>query len=555
MSETARLQRVPLRDAYGYARRQLEAGDAEASARTCESLLAAYPHDFRAHLLAGEARAELGDLDRARESFERAVSADPEDAAAHVGLGVLAERRGDRDAALREYGTALRLDPTLDPTLAEVRERAAEIAGSSPTHLTSAGLMLVRLRAGDVLGALGVWEEIPAAERDEPWLRLALLEALWRAGRTDEARELSTRMLDTVPGSLKPALIISFCHALEGDAESAGSVLEELREFDPSGEWLLSRAYMAPASWEPPLWDAAADIEVPAQREYVAESVVEWAPVDTPADASAYAAAEYQLPVGGDDLSQAGGYASEQDGNPAPAHQEGSAVEGAAPADLAATYGDLYAELGADPDDPYAAYLGSERDLSYLYANVMQDLGGAPGTTPPEIDPLTPASPEAPTFPEPAPEPDGPLPRPEAPDLPLGPEIEPPAIQPGYTPTPEITDVPPSTIPEVPPAPPPATPPPVVAVQPVPASPTLERAAELEGAGYYGDALELYAQAYRRGEADAGSLLPRVTALAPHLMGSAPWHQLLGDLYRRAGMSRRAMREYQLALRARRREG
>jgi hypothetical protein len=85
-----------------------------------------------------------------------------------------------------------------------------------------------------------------------------------------------------------------------------------------------------------------------------------------------------------------------------------------------------------------------------------------PITLPTEPGPVTPQSPEAPTLPEPAPDspeiPESPGPQPASPEVPAGPEIDParpsPKVQPGITPTPEITDIPPTTLPEIPQSPP-----------------------------------------------------------------------------------------------------
>jgi len=232
-------------------------------------------------------------------------------------------------------------------------------------------------------------------------------------------------------------------------------------------------------------------------------------------------------------------------------------------------------------NDPYAQFHAVERDLDYYYdesvTSVPQDEPiQVPITLPGESDPAIPDSPESPT------------PQPEIPEMPTEPEIDPvspaPEIQPGYTPTPEITDIPPTTLPEIPQAPP-ATPSAPLGwaaadadtaedvryaasgeTQTVatdassiggpggtysPPASLVARAEEMQGAGYFADALNLYVQALRNGEAEVGDVLGRVSALEPHLTGHAHWHQVRGDLYRRIGLSRRAMREYQLALQAR----
>ncbi len=100
--------------------------------------------------------------------------------------------------------------------------------------------------------------------------------------------------------------------------------------------------------------------------------------------------------------------------------------------------------------------------MSLVDAAAAEEPIQVPITLPAEPGPVTPASPEAPTLPEPAPDspeiPESPDPAPESPEVPVGPEIDPasptPEVQPGYTPTPEITDIPPTTLPEIPQSPP-----------------------------------------------------------------------------------------------------
>lgn len=74
-----------------------------------------------------------------------------------------------------------------------------------------------------------------------------------------------------------------------------------------------------------------------------------------------------------------------------------------------------------------------------------------------ELDPVLPATPDAPTLPEPHPgypAPDVPDPEPEITDVPGDTDFEPaspqPEIQPGYTPTPEIPEISPQDSPEIP---------------------------------------------------------------------------------------------------------
>ncbi len=544
MSEAPAVLQLTVAEVYTLVRGYLESGHVQAAQSACERLLEARPNDLRAHLLAGEIYTELGERERAHAHFEQGLSADPQDAAGHLGLALLSEQDGDQETARSEYLTVAQLEPGFPGLWEHLRSRDLP----SP-HLTRGTLMLQRLRSGDPLGALREWHALDETDQAQPWAQLALLEAVWMAGRDVEAEELARQMLDTVPGSIKPALVLSFYQALHGDTETAESVLAELREFDPSGEYLSAQMYAAPPGWQLPDWTPLVEIELPVSQPV--------APVDEPQSEESYAlAADETMPQepAAETLEQ------EYPDLYAP-------VEAAQPPEVEAPSYEIYPPASeATPEDPHAAFFGENRDLSYLY----EDFGpggqysglGTPFGSGPSIDPGVPVSLELPTLPEPVPgypSTDMPGSAPEITDIPRDVEYEPtlpsPDIGPTYMPEPEIPVIPPQELPT------PTDSPPDMPVLPVNylggasgrASPVLERAEELESAGYYADALERYAQAYRHGEVEASVLLQRVALLQPHLSGVAAWHKLMGDLYNRGGMSRRAMREYQLALQARRR--
>jgi len=585
---------MPLADAYSFLRARLDSDDAEMATREVQRVLAAYSNDLHAHLLAGEALYRLGHSDGAMTHFKRAVDADPEEPAAHVGLGVLAEEAGDMERVAREYLAASRLQPALEG----VREQIVSATGERPAYFDEVTLMRLHLASRDGTAALAEWRGMGEEVRSEPWARLGLLQALWLIGRDVEADALARELLVEVPGSLKPALIISFIEARRGNQDAALAALAELREEDPSGKWIANHADSAPPTWRAPDWLATVEIAVP----------IELAEADNPVFEKLedvvlnVAEGEYQatdqgvsgLPLGLEPLQDevvynVPDYLAELEARYGiiGAHQFPETPEAAAVSETPEAPSD-------DPNDSNAQLYTVERDLSYYYNDAVnmapaEEPIQVPITLPAEPDPAVPDSPEAPTFPEPVPDspkiPESPATQPGIPELPIEPEIDPvaptPEIQPGYTPTPEITDIPPTTLPEIPQAPSTSPGSPMGWADakerryksdddPQPAATdwdadagrsgafgqsatVMTRAEEMRGAGYYADALDLYTQALRQGEAEVSEVLQRVTAMEPHLTGHAAWHQVRGDLYRRTGLSRRAMREYQLALQARRR--
>ncbi len=166
--------------------------------------------------------------------------------------------------------------------------------------------------------------------------------------------------------------------------------------------------------------------------------------------------------------------------------------------------------------------------MSLVDAAAAEEPIQVPITLPAEPGPVTPESPEAPTLPEPAPDspeiPESPAPQPASPEVPAGPEIDParptPEVLPGITPTPEITDIPPTTLPEIPQSPP-STPASPIGLARVDASAmvlrfessgemqpstVLAQAEKMRDAGPYADAPDLDALALQQGEAGAAAV-------------------------------------------------
>jgi len=91
----------------------LTAGDMDGARATCESALAAEPHNARALHLLGGMCGQAGDYAGARELLARAVVQQPDSAAAHVDMGNVQQLLHDQEGAERSYRRALELDPGL----------------------------------------------------------------------------------------------------------------------------------------------------------------------------------------------------------------------------------------------------------------------------------------------------------------------------------------------------------------------------------------------------------------------------------------------------------
>lgn len=173
-----------------------------------ERVTAAEPDNLMAHYNLGRASQRLGDAARARKAFERCLELDPTHGFSLLGLGSLAEAAGELDRARDFYeralaapgGEASALRPLARVALAAGKpERARELLhlALSANHNDAYAMgMLARLYldAGEDPQIAEVLARQAAAlrpERQEAWD--ALIEALTRQGRLEEAREAGAR--------------------------------------------------------------------------------------------------------------------------------------------------------------------------------------------------------------------------------------------------------------------------------------------------------------------------------------------------------------------------
>lgn len=563
---------LPLRDAYAYVQRLLEAGDLSGAREVCARLLEAYPQDLQTHLLAGETQFESGNAAGAGDHFAHVLRADPQSSPAHIGFALVAESLGDNERAVAAYATAI----SIDPAMTQIRDRLDSLAGVPQPHFNNGSLLSLGLASGDPLSSLAQWYGLEGSIRRQPWARLVLLQALWRTGRHAEADEFAGELRESLAGSLEPVLIQSWKQWVDGDREGSVSTLSSLKEYDPSGTYLESRDFLAPPGWTAPDWNAHIALQLTAMFASAEPALAPEPLVYETGRLEGEIAQTAEPPIQAESAIPemwASTVESLSYEEPEPVEAEPPPDESLLPEEresLRSLYGDYATDdesmpswwTGGEPEasespaqdaypvagDPYsAAYATDTSEGSYPYAST--------------IDPYVTDVPEAPAMPE------APEPQPEITDLPTGPDIEPPApepeIRPGYVPGPEVTDIPPATTPEIPQMPPPTGVPEMdpggLPVAPMgfgdlSAGSAVARAEELVVAGYYADALEVYAEAFRQGELEAPALLARVIGLEQYLIGYAAFHRLLGDLYRRTGSPRRAMREYQLALQLRSRK-
>lgn len=122
-------------------------------------------------LLTGRLHEQAGFTDRARELYTGAISASARQPGPHLALARLSERDGDTAGALLWYERAL---------------------GVSPEPEIYSALIRLHREAGTLDSLCDRWLVQYRSERAAPELRTHLIEALHKAGRFDEAREIAS---------------------------------------------------------------------------------------------------------------------------------------------------------------------------------------------------------------------------------------------------------------------------------------------------------------------------------------------------------------------------
>ena len=170
------------------------------------------------------------DPKRAEDSYRRAAELDGGLASAHLGLGRCALVRGERAAALRHIQQAVDLDPSF-----------------ASAHYELAMLLRAEGRMSDALEHLRLFRQgADAPFRQDPLLmtllrqtadtrvRTARAEALWKAGRGDEARSVVRAILETDPDRRSVHALLGVAYMRQGLYEEGADQFRQLLEIDPN---------------------------------------------------------------------------------------------------------------------------------------------------------------------------------------------------------------------------------------------------------------------------------------------------------------------------------
>src|SRR5690606_3065870 len=188
----------------------------------------------------------------AADLFRRVLSADPEDLAARIGLAAVYREEGILDEAIWQMLRAFELAPGNGEVRQQLRALFERRDGRAPGRLklNSAALARVYMRDGWYERAVDELRVQIESEPDRVDLRVALAEALWRAGRRQEAVETSEEILVELPFCLKANLFLGQFYAETGDSDAAWDRLQIAQALDPENR--VATDLFGEASYLPP---------------------------------------------------------------------------------------------------------------------------------------------------------------------------------------------------------------------------------------------------------------------------------------------------------------
>lgn len=201
---------VILHDSVEEMRAHVQAGRLSDAFALGQHILRYYPKHIETYVVLAQASLEANDMAGATDLFRRVLSADPENVLALAGMALIHEMQDRTDEALWYLERAYEIQPGNDNLRRElVRMRETYYgAVAERLELTPGALARIYARQGQYAPAVNEFRRLLRHEGKRYDARVALAEALYRAGRADEAAKLAQNIMQDAPYSLKPNLIL-----------------------------------------------------------------------------------------------------------------------------------------------------------------------------------------------------------------------------------------------------------------------------------------------------------------------------------------------------------
>jgi tetratricopeptide (TPR) repeat protein len=262
---------ILLRDAVQEMRVHIRAGHYSDAFALGRHILAFFPKHIETYVLLAQASLESNDLASATDLYRRVLSADPENVVALAGMALLNETQEKIDEALWYLERAFEIQPSNDELRRELLRVREAYYGTAPTRLelTSGALARVYARQGQYGHAINEFRRLLRNDSKRYDARVALMETLYRAGRSDEAAQLAQTIMTDAPFSLKPNLILGALWT-ENAVPEGQRFVQRAHDLDPENRValdLIGEQFAQPQSPRLPALGAAvsAPVELPAR--------------------------------------------------------------------------------------------------------------------------------------------------------------------------------------------------------------------------------------------------------------------------------------------------
>ncbi len=204
------------------ARTAVAEGDYERALSLVQRIRRSFPDDLETMELLGQVHLACEQRGEARDLFQAILGMDPENLFARSGLAIVCEEEGDLSGALEHFARAFEIDPSNRQIAGEIR-RLNSLAGSPRStdpwyskHSIARHLM----REGIYEQAIPLFEAAIETNPEPTAVALGLAQALWFAGRVEEAEDVAREILDNHPACLKALAIRAGAAHSRGDPEA-----------------------------------------------------------------------------------------------------------------------------------------------------------------------------------------------------------------------------------------------------------------------------------------------------------------------------------------------
>lgn len=225
---------VLLRESLDQLRAYLRSGRFADAFALGQHILHFYPKHVETYTVMAQLSLATNDLAGANDLLRRVLSADPENVVALAGMALISEVQDKYDEALWYLERAYEIQPSSDELRGELLRVREMFYGTAPARLelTAGALARVYARQGQYAQAINEFRRLLRNDSKRYDARVGLAEALYRAGRTDEAAQVAQAVMADAPYALKPNLILGALWT-ENLVPEGEKFLERAHQLDP----------------------------------------------------------------------------------------------------------------------------------------------------------------------------------------------------------------------------------------------------------------------------------------------------------------------------------